>query len=119
MDQFKARARGLSDGLEPELSVVISVLFPTRVLTAAVVGFQMRFPDTSLRISVEGLGAVLELVLDGTCAFGIRGPIGGAHPDLISEYLLQVGYQMVAAPSHPLAHHVDRSPARYSGSMCS
>lgn len=105
MDQFKARARGLSDGLEPELSVVISVLFPTRVLTEAVAGFQMRFPDTSLRISVEGLGAVLELVLDGTCAFGIRGPIGGAHPDLISEYLLQVGYQMVAAPSHPLAHH--------------
>ncbi|MCX5515763.1 LysR family transcriptional regulator [Kaistia algarum] len=104
MDQFKARARGLSDGLEPELSVVINVLFPTRVLTAAVAGFQMRFPDTPLRISVEGLGAVLELVLDGTCAFGIRGPIGGAHPDLSSEYLLQVGYQMVAAPSHPLAH---------------
>lgn len=104
MDHFKARARGLSDGLEPELSLVINVLFPTRVLTQAVAGFQMRFPDTTLRISVEGLGAVLELVLDGTCAFGIRGPIGGAHPDLSSEYLLQVGYQMVAAPSHPLAH---------------
>lgn len=105
IDQFKARARGLSDGLEPELSVVINVLFPTRVLTEAVAGFQTRFPDTSLRISVEGLGAVLELVLDGTCSFGIRGPIGGAHPDLSSEYLLQVDYQMVAAPSHPLAHH--------------
>ena len=52
MDQFKARARGLSGGLEPELSVVINVLFPTPVLTQAVAGFQMRFPDTPLRISV-------------------------------------------------------------------
>lgn len=112
MDQFKARASGLSDGLEPELSVVINVLFPTPVLTQAVAGFQMRFPDTPLRISVEGLGAVLELVLDGTCAFGIRGPIGGAHPDLSSEYLLQVGYQMVAAPIHPLAHMRGPIPTR-------
>lgn len=104
IDHFKARAHGLAKGLEPELSLVVNVLFPTRVLTQAITGFQMRFPDTTLRISVEGLGAVLELVLDGTCAFGIRGPIGGAHPDLSSEYLLQVGYQMVAAPSHPLAH---------------
>ncbi|MBN9433700.1 MAG: LysR family transcriptional regulator [Bosea sp.] len=112
MDQFKARARGLSGGLEPELSVVINVLFPTPVLTQAVAGFQMRFPDTPLRISVEGLGAVLELVLDGTCAFGIRGPIGGAHPDLSSEYLLQVGYRMVAAPSHPLAQMRGPIPTR-------
>jgi DNA-binding transcriptional LysR family regulator len=72
-DQFKARARGLADGLEPELRVVINVLFPTRVLTEAIANFQARFPDTPLRISVEGLGAVLELVLDKTCAFGIRG----------------------------------------------
>jgi len=112
MDQFKARARGLADGLEPELSVVINVLFPSRVLTKAVAGFQLRFPDTPLRISVEGLGAVLELVLDRTCAFGIRGPIGGAHPDLSSEYLLQVGYQMVAAPSHPLAHYRGPIPTK-------
>lgn len=103
MDQFKARASSLVGGLEPELSVVISVLFPTRVLTEAVAGFQKRFPDTQLRISIEGLGAVLELVLDKTCAFGIRGPVGDAHPDLMSQYLLHVGYQMVAAPSHPLA----------------
>ena len=112
MDQFKARARGLADGLEPELSVVINVLFPTRVLTEAIAGFQARFPDTPLRISVEGLGAVLELVLDKTCAFGIRGPLGGAHPDLSSEYLLKVDYQMVAAPSHPLAHCRGPIPTR-------
>ncbi|MDQ0455672.1 LysR family transcriptional regulator [Rhizobium paknamense] len=112
VDQFKARARGLAGGLEPELSVVINVLFPTRVLTQAVANFQRRFPDTQLRISVEGLSAVLELVMDGTCTFGIRGPIGGTCPDLSSEYLLQVGYQMVAAPNHPLADYVGPIPTK-------
>lgn len=112
MDQFKARARGLADGLEPELAVVINVLFPTHVLTRAIAGFQMRFPDTPLRISVEGLGAVLELVLDRSCAFGIRGPLGGTHPDLSSEYLLKIDYQMVAAPSHPLAHYTGPIPTK-------
>jgi DNA-binding transcriptional LysR family regulator len=33
VDLFKARARGLAGGLEPELSVVTDVLFPTGVLT--------------------------------------------------------------------------------------
>src|SRR6266581_4657112 len=35
MDVFKARAKGLSDGLEPELSVVVDVMFPLDLLTAA------------------------------------------------------------------------------------
>lgn len=115
MDQFKAQARGLADGLEPELSVVVNVLFPTRVLTRAIAGFQVRFPDTPLRISVEGLGAVLELVLDKTCAFGIRGPLAIASDELTSEYLLQVEYQMVAAPSHPLAHYRGPIPSKVLG----
>src|ERR1700753_736979 len=39
-DAFRARARGLAGGLEPELSVVVDVMFPTQVLTCAVAAFQ-------------------------------------------------------------------------------
>src|ERR1700761_1394074 len=60
MDQFKARARGLAGGLEPELSVVVDVMFPTLALTCAVAAFQAEFPSTPLRLNVEALGAVLE-----------------------------------------------------------
>jgi DNA-binding transcriptional LysR family regulator len=102
---FKARARGLAGGLEPELSIVVDVMFPTRVLTCAVVAFQAEFPNTPLRISVEGLGAVLELVLDGGCAFGVRGPLPVAPLELSTERLLGIRYQMVAAPTHSLAAH--------------
>src|ERR1700761_6863346 len=110
MDLFKARARGLAGGLEPELSVVVDVMFPTKVLTCAVAAFQAEFPNTPLRISVEGLGSVIELVLNGNYAFGIRGSLPVAPPELSSEHLLGIRYQMVASPGHPLAAHPGRIP---------
>lgn len=111
MDFFKARARGLAGGLEPELSVVLHVLFPTAVVTDAVSAFQEEFPRTPLRISVEGMGAVVEPVIEGRCSFGIRAPILSDHPELTSEHLLSVPYLMVASPRHPLASHSGPIPA--------
>jgi DNA-binding transcriptional LysR family regulator len=70
MDIFKAQAKGLSDGLEPELSVTVDVMFPIEQLTCAVVAFQAKFPATPLRLYGEALGAVLKPVIEGRCAFG-------------------------------------------------
>src|SRR5882762_3098887 len=53
MDGFKARAKGLSDGLEPELSVVVDVIFPLEGLTAAVAAFRGDFPAGSPRVDDE------------------------------------------------------------------
>src|ERR1700678_4556687 len=36
---LKAHAKGLAGGLEPELSIVVDVMFPMSALTAAVVAF--------------------------------------------------------------------------------
>jgi len=55
MDDFKARAKGLSDGLEPELSVVVDVAFPLDQLTGAVAAFEEKFSATPLRLYVEAL----------------------------------------------------------------
>ncbi|RUP33535.1 MAG: LysR family transcriptional regulator [Curvibacter sp.] len=103
MDRFKARAKGMGAGLEPELKVVAHVFLPTSVLTAAVAAFHRQFPRTPLRISVEGMGAVMEPVLEGSCSFGVRAPLLSDHPELSSEHLMSVPYLMVAAPEHPLA----------------
>ena len=111
LDQLKAQARGLAAGLEPSLTVVVNVMFPSSILAAAVSAFQRRFPDTPLRIAVEGMGAVLEPVLSGDCDFGVRGPIATTHPDLRAEHLLNIDYLMVAAASHPLARHDGPIPA--------
>src|SRR2546430_9902541 len=68
MDAFKARAKGLSGGLEPELSVVVDVVFPLERLTAAVAAFQEKFPAVPFRLNVATLGAVLPPVIDGRWA---------------------------------------------------
>jgi DNA-binding transcriptional LysR family regulator len=80
MDAFKARAASLAGGLEPEVSIVVDVMFPMSVLTHAIGDFQAHFPDTPLRIHVEALGAVLQPVLDGRCAFAVMAPCPKCRP---------------------------------------
>ena len=111
MDTFKARAKGLAGGLEPELSVAIDVMFPIQVLTHAIGDFQTLFPDTPLRLYVEALGAVLQPVLDGRCAVAVMGSLPLIPPDIERERLLAVRMVMVAAPGHPLARQVGPIPA--------
>ena len=103
MDAFKARAKGLSAGLEPELSVAIDVMFPLEQLTSAVADFQEKFPATPLRLYVEALGAVLQPVIDERCAFGVMGSLPTAPPSLTRERLCGVKMLFVASPTHPLA----------------
>jgi DNA-binding transcriptional LysR family regulator len=103
MDGFKARAKGLAGGLEPELSVVVDVMFPIGLLTAGVSAFHTQFPNTPLRLYVEALGAVLQPVLDGSCAFGIMGSLPSAPAHMVMERLLTVRMVIVAAATHPLS----------------
>jgi DNA-binding transcriptional LysR family regulator len=105
MDAFKARAASLAGGLEPEVSVVIDVLFPIQGLTHAIGDFQALFPDTALRVHVEALGAVLQPVLDGRCAFAVMGSLPDAPAALVRERLLTTRMVFVASSGHPLADH--------------
>src|SRR5258708_2789194 len=99
MDAFKARAKGLSDGLEAELSVVVAA-------------FQEKFPAVPFRLNVEALGAVLQPVIDGRCAFGVMGSLPTAPAQLTREHLLDVGWTFVVSPTHPLASLKGPIPAR-------
>jgi DNA-binding transcriptional LysR family regulator len=105
IDAFKARARGLAGGLEAELPVVVDVMLPTPVLTQAVTEFSQHFPDVPLRLYVEVLGAVLQPVLDGKCAFGIVGTLPDIAGNVVREHLMEVQVVPVAAPFHPLGRH--------------
>ncbi|MDQ0140491.1 LysR family transcriptional regulator [Cupriavidus necator] len=103
MDGFKAKARAISDGLEPELSVVVDVMYPMASLTDAVGAFREAFPHTPLRLYVEALGAVMQPVLAQACRLGISGSMPSVPEILDAEKLLDVPMMTVAAPSHPLA----------------
>ncbi|HEY4074048.1 MAG TPA: LysR family transcriptional regulator [Herbaspirillum sp.] len=103
MNGFKAKARTIAEGLEPELSVVVDVMYPMSSLTAAVGAFREAFPHTPLRLHVEALGAVVLPVLEGVCRLGIIGSLPGAPDGFNTEKLLDVPMVTVVAPAYPLA----------------
>lgn len=105
MDGFKARAKTLREGLEPELSLSVDVMYPISELITAVAGFRDTFPHTPLRLFVEVLGAVIEPVLQGTCQLGIAGSLPVIPETMHSELLLDVEMVTVVAPTHPLASY--------------
>jgi DNA-binding transcriptional LysR family regulator len=109
-DNLKAHARSLSAGLEAELSVVIDVMFPQRLLTDVVTVFARTFPDTPLRLHVESLGAVAELVLDDRCSIGVMGTYPAIPPSLASERLFAIEFVSVVSPTHVFAGWTDAIP---------
>jgi DNA-binding transcriptional LysR family regulator len=103
MDGFKARARTMAEGLEPELSVVIDVMYPMAALTDAVGFFRKTYPNTPLRLYVEALGAAIQPVLDGRCRIGVIGSLPAIPDNVHSEPLCEVPFVTVVAPNHALA----------------
>jgi len=102
VDLFKARAKSLAGGLEPELSLAVDVMFPPAPFTAAVAAFQKKFPSTLLNFDVES-SAVVEPVLDGRCGLGIVGSWSRVPANLTLHPLLTVSVPIVVSPQHPLA----------------
>lgn len=103
VDAFKSQAKGMSAGLEPELSVVIDVFFPIHVVAEAAKDFRQQFPDVPLRLFVEALGGTVQPVLDRRADFGIIGSLPAVPPGLATEPLADVTFLIVASTDHPLA----------------
>jgi DNA-binding transcriptional LysR family regulator len=110
LDVMKARAKGMAAGLEPELSVVVDVLFPIAAITEAAKEFREKFPGTPLRLYVEALGAAYQPVLDGIAGFGIVGSLPLMPSGLTAERLMGMAMVMVAARDHPLAKYKGTIP---------
>jgi DNA-binding transcriptional LysR family regulator len=103
VDLLKARAKGISHGLESELSAVVDVLFPIEAIAESAKEFRDRFPRTPLRIYVEALGGAYQPVLDGRCGLGVVGSLPIAPDSMTLERLQGLPMSMVAAREHPLA----------------
>jgi len=100
---LKTRAKGISGGLEPELSAVVDVLFPIEAIAESALKFREQFPHTPLRLYVEALGGAYQPVIDGRCSLGVVGSLPNAPASMSVEPLPAVDMIMVAARNHPLA----------------
>ncbi|CAB3776141.1 LysR family transcriptional regulator [Paraburkholderia caffeinilytica] len=105
IDSFKARARAMREGLEPELSVAMDVMYPMDSLTGAAAQSQKDYPHTPLRLYVEALGGVMKLVVDRICNIGVIGTLPIVTDELQVESLRELELVTVVSPAHPLANH--------------
>ena len=117
VDFLNFRAKGLSQGLEPELCAVIDVYFPFQAITEAARHFRLRFPATPLRLYVEVLGGATEPVLDGRASLAVVGGPAPLPEGLSSEPLNGVAIVMVAAPTIRSPRR-GRHSARRAGQTC-
>src|SRR6266446_1012134 len=103
IDGFKARARAMREGLEPELSVAMDVMYPMEALTRAAVHSRTTYPHTPLRLYVEALGGVIKPVPERSCSLGLGCSLPRGRGQRPSEPLLGIPFVTVVGPSHPLA----------------
>jgi DNA-binding transcriptional LysR family regulator len=103
MDSLRAKVTGLMQGLEPEVSVAVDVMWPSAWLGSVLNAFAREFPTVTLRLHVEALGAVAALVLDGRASIGVSGPLSFEIEGIEHLALGSVPMVPVAAPDHPLA----------------
>jgi len=115
VDLMKARAKGMSAGLEPELSVVIDVFYPIDAITQIATEFRQKYPGVALRIYVEALGGAVKPVLDGRCSIGVIGSLPVIPDTLTHERLPGIAFLMVAARDHALASHRGKIPKEVLG----
>src|ERR1700752_5394322 len=109
-DQMKARAKGMSAGLEREMSLVIDVFYPIDAITQIATEFRQKFPGVALRIYVEALGGGIKPVLDGRCSLAVGGSLPTSPDSLTYERLPGIAFLMVAARDRALASDRGKIP---------
>jgi len=110
VDILRAKVKGLLQGLEAEISLAVDVMLPTARLVDALQSFQTAFPTVPLRLYVEALGGVAQLVLDGGATLGVMGPLFVPIEGLEKIQIGEVKLIPVAAPFHPLALYPSQMP---------
>jgi DNA-binding transcriptional LysR family regulator len=103
VDDLRASVRSLLGGVEAEVTLVVDVMLPSARLVDAVRAFEATFPTVTLRLHVEALSAVAQLVRKGMAIVGVGGGVLVTEADLELIHVGEVEMIPVAAPHHPLA----------------
>ena len=103
VDSLLAKAQSLHQGLESRIALVIDVMTPGDATAQILRDFREAYPTVSLKLNVEGLGAVAACLLEREADIAIGGPILADHRALERNVIGEVELVPVASPEHPLA----------------
>ena len=102
-DRLKSQAHAIAKGLEPEVALVADVMFPIDEIGRILKAFQQTFPTVSVRLTVEALGSVAELVANRACSLGILATLPGVPSGLTGHAMTGILTLPVISPDHPMA----------------
>ena len=97
-------ARAISAGWEAEIGVAAEILFPTRIVLAAMDAFARESPHTRIELIESVLHGTTEALIDGRADIAISGQV---PPGMTGDLLVQLRAAIAAHPSHPL-HALER-----------
>jgi len=110
LEDIRARAQGLRQGLEAELSIAVDVALPSPALVKVLAAFERQFPTVPLRLSVGAMGLVWDQLLTRQCDVSFGGQPIDNLDHLVSVRVGDASMTPVAAPGHPLATYKGRVP---------
>ncbi|MBR1205859.1 MULTISPECIES: LysR family transcriptional regulator [unclassified Bradyrhizobium] len=111
VDAMRARAHGLGDGVEPELSLVVDTLFPIAAVGAALTEMRSAYPSVSVRLAVEPMGGPIAALTERRSALAVTVGEDFRDPRLALDAICAVQIVAVASASHPLARRGRKSVA--------
>ncbi|MBB2971772.1 LysR family transcriptional regulator [Mesorhizobium sp. RMAD-H1] len=103
VDAMRARARGLGEGVERELSLVVDTLYPIDEIGAALRQMRAEYPSVSVRLAVEPLGGPIAALIEKRSTLAIVVGENFRDPRIVQEALSSVAQVAVVAAQHPLA----------------
>ncbi|HEU5076275.1 MAG TPA: substrate-binding domain-containing protein, partial [Polyangiaceae bacterium] len=109
-DALGERAQRWADADEHEVSLVVDGVFPVHALVALSDGFQRAFPEVTLKLRTENLGAVIAAVRDRSAMIGVSSPVAQRVSGLRRKCIGEVRLVPVCATKHPLARHSGSLP---------
>lgn len=102
VDAMRARARGLGEGIELELSLIVDTLFPIERVAAALAHMRAVYPNVSIRLAVSPLGGPLDGLIERRFTLGITVGEDFRDPAIARKALMTVEIVAVVAARHPL-----------------
>jgi DNA-binding transcriptional LysR family regulator len=103
VDALQMKASGYALGQELEITIAVDVFFPMACLTQMLKAFKSDFPNVTIRLEIEALGAVAERVIQGDAMLGIVATLPITPAKLMRIGLPNITMIGVVSPTHPLA----------------
>ena len=100
---IRARAEGMADNVEPELTLAVDSMFPIPLLMESLKALRVAFPQLPATVFTEALGGAEQRLRDGAARLAIYTVAPTGPGDLSIEFMTRIDMWPVVAADHPLA----------------